>query len=131
VVPRPLISRSGEGEALRLPLRWIDLLHGRLPVDLAASGGVHAARDVLKLLMVGANVTMLPSELLHAVDQLRAIQRNLVDWMEEHEYESVTQMRGSMYPTRVVEPAAFERAHYLRTVGTFTLASPLANDTVS
>jgi dihydroorotate dehydrogenase (fumarate) len=130
VVPRPLISRGGQGEALRLPLRWIAILCGRLPVDLAASGGVHAAQDVLKLLMAGANVTMLASELLlHGVDQLRTIRQNLVAWMEEHEYASVTQMRGSMCQTRVAEPAAFERAHYLRTVGTFSLTSPLAVDT--
>ena len=130
VVPRPLISHNGMGEALRLPLRWIAVLHDRLHVDLAASGGVHAAQDVLKLLMVGANVTMLASTLLlHGVDQLAAIRVALVTWMDEHEYESVAQMRGSMSQRRVAEPAAFERAHYLRTVGTFTLASPLAVDT--
>jgi dihydroorotate dehydrogenase (fumarate) len=132
VVPRPLISPNGAGEALRLPLRWIAILHGRLPVDLAASGGVHAATDVLKLLMAGANVTMLASALLlHGLDRLAAIRSALVTWMDEHEYESVAQMHGSMSQRKVAEPAAFERAHYLRTVGTFTLASPLAVDTAA
>jgi dihydroorotate dehydrogenase (fumarate) len=127
VVPSPLLSRDGEGEALRLPLRWIAILHGRLAADLAATGGVHQAEDVLKLLMVGASATMLASELLqHGVDRLRVIREDLVRWLEEREYESVQQLRGSMSQLRVPEPAAFERAHYLRTVGTFTLASTLA-----
>jgi dihydroorotate dehydrogenase (fumarate) len=64
VIARPLISRDGEGEALRLPLRWIALLHGRVSADLAATGWVHAVEDVVKLLMVGAHVTMLDSTLL-------------------------------------------------------------------
>lgn len=129
VVPRPLLSRDGDGEALRLPLRWIAILRGRLPLDLAATGGVHSAHDVLKLLMVGADVTMMASELLlHGVDRLRAIREDLLAWMVEREYESVTQMRGSMSQQKVTEPAAFERAHYLRTVGTLTLAGPLALD---
>ena len=124
VLTRPLISLDGDGEALRLPLRWIAILHGRIAADLAATGGVHTAQDALKLLMVGANVTMLASELLlHGVDRLRAIREDLVAWMEEREYESVAQMRGSMSQRRVPDPAAFERAHYLRTVGTFTVAN--------
>jgi len=132
VVPRPLISRNGHGEALRLPLRWIAILCSRVPVDLAASGGVHAAEDVLKLLMVGAHVTMLASTLLlHGVDRLAAIRAALDTWLDEHEYESVAQLRGSMCQRRVAEPAAFERAHYLRTVGTFTLASPLSLETAT
>lgn len=122
VVPRPLISRDGGDEALRLPLRWIAILCERVPVDLAASGGVHSAQDVLKLLLAGANVTMMTSELLlRGVERLGAIRTELVAWMEEREYESVAQLRGSMCQQRVAEPAAFERAHYLRTVGTFTL----------
>jgi dihydroorotate dehydrogenase (fumarate) len=124
VVPRPLISRTGDGEALRLPLRWIAILRDQLPVDFAATGGVHSAQDALKLLMVGANVTMLASELLlNGVDRLRDLRRDLEAWLVEREYESVTQLRGSMSHRKVAEPAAFERAHYVRTVGTFSLAS--------
>jgi dihydroorotate dehydrogenase (fumarate) len=130
VVTRPLVSRTGEGEALRLPLRWIAILHERLNADLAATGGVHSATDALKLLMVGANVTMLASELLvNGVDRLRAIRADLEAWLVEREYDSVQQLRGSMSQQRVAEPAAFERAHYLRTVGTFTLASTLSINT--
>jgi len=87
-VPRPLISRNGEGEALRLPLRWIAILRDQLSIDLAATGGVHSARDALKLLMVGANVTMLASELLlNGADRIHATLRDLEAWLEEREYE--------------------------------------------
>jgi dihydroorotate dehydrogenase (fumarate) len=124
VVTRPLISRDGDGEALRLPLRWIAILHDMVPIDLAATGGVHSAQDALKLLMAGADVTMLASALLlRGPDYLRTIRADLLDWLEEREYESVSQLRGSMSRHRVAEPAAFERAHYVRTVGTFALGS--------
>jgi dihydroorotate dehydrogenase (fumarate) len=127
VVPRPLISRSGDGEALRLPLRWIAILRDLVPVDFAATGGVHSAQDALKLLMVGANVTMMASELLlNGVDRLRDIRRDLVAWLIEREYESVRQLQGSMSHRKVAEPAAFERAQYVRTVGTFSLGSTVA-----
>jgi dihydroorotate dehydrogenase (fumarate) len=89
---------------------------------------VHQAQDSLKLLMAGANVTMLASALLlNGPDRLRTILQDLSAWLDEHEYRSVVQLRGSMSQLRVAEPAAFERAHYLRTVGTFfSLADPLA-----
>jgi dihydroorotate dehydrogenase (fumarate) len=120
VITRPLISHDGDGEALRLPLRWIALLHGRVSADLAATGGVHAAEDAVKLLIVGAKVTMLASTLLiHGTDRLHTISGNLVSWLEEHEYESVSQLQGSMSQRCVADPAAFERAHYIRTVGTY------------
>jgi dihydroorotate dehydrogenase (fumarate) len=128
VVTRPLVSRDGDGEALRLPLRWIAILYSRVAADFAATGGVHQAQDALKLLMAGANVTMLASALLlNGPDRLRGILADLSAWLDEHEYTSVMQLRGSMSQSRVAEPAAFERAHYLRTVGTFfSLAAPLA-----
>jgi len=129
VVPWPLISRSGEGEALRLPLRWIAILRDQLTVDFAATGSVHTAQDALKLLMVGANVTMMASELLlNGVDRLRDLRRDLEAWLVEREYESVTQLLGSMSHRKVAEPAAFERAQYVRTVGTFSLASAQTYD---
>lgn len=125
VVTKPLISTDGEGEVLRLPLRWIAILHAQITADLAASGGVHTAHDVVKLLLVGADVTMLASALLlHGVGRLHRIETDLLAWLEEHEYESVAQLRGSMSQRRVPDPAAFERAQYIRTVGTFPLAAP-------
>ena len=129
VVPRPMISRSGDGEALRLPLRWIAILRDQVPVDFAATGGVHSAQDALKLLMVGANVTMMASELLlNGVERLRDIRRDLEAWLIEREYDSVRQLQGSMSHRKVAEPAAFERAQYLRTVGTFSLGSTRVYD---
>jgi dihydroorotate dehydrogenase (fumarate) len=127
VVPRPLLSHDGEGEALRLPLRWIALLFGRVPLELAATGGVHSGRDALKLLMVGATVTMMASELLvRGVGRIAEIRQEMLDWLEAKEYDSIAQLRGSMSQMRVPDPAAFERAHYVRTVGTFGMASSLS-----
>jgi dihydroorotate dehydrogenase (fumarate) len=112
--PNVLLSTP---QALRLPLTWIGILYGRLRASLAASSGVHDAEDVIKLLMVGANVTMLCSSLLrNGVNHLRHVERGLVDWMEIHEYESVRQMQGSMSQQRCPDPSAFERAQYMRAV---------------
>ena len=112
--PNVLLSTP---QALRLPLTWIGILHGRVKADLAATGGVHNAEDVIKLLMVGANVTMMCSALMrHGINHLRHIERELGDWMEEHEYESVAQMQGSMSQMKCPDPQAFERAQYMRAV---------------
>ncbi|MHB1294197.1 MAG: dihydroorotate dehydrogenase-like protein [Anaerolineae bacterium] len=112
VVPNLVLSTSAE---LRLPLRWVAILHGRLPVDLAITSGVHNHLDVLKGLMAGANVTMMTSELLqNGVGRIGEILAGLAEWMEQREYESVRQMRGSMSQSNVADPAAFERANYMR-----------------
>jgi dihydroorotate dehydrogenase (fumarate) len=121
VVPRVELSTSLD---LLLPLRWIAILYGRVPVDFALTSGVHTARDALKALMAGANVCMLTSELLaHGVGRIRDITEDMLAWMREHEYESVTQMRGSMSQRAVAEPAAFERANYIRTLQSFRATS--------
>jgi dihydroorotate dehydrogenase (fumarate) len=92
-------------------------LHGRVKASLAATGGVHNPDDVIKLLMVGANVTMLCSTLLrNGINHLRSIEEGVRQWMEEHEYESVQQMQGSMSQLRCPDPSAFERAQYMRAV---------------
>lgn len=112
--PNVLLSTP---QALRLPLNWIGILYGRIRAGLAATGGVHGAEDVIKLLMVGANVTMMCSSLMrHGINHLRHVERELGDWMEEHEYESVAQMQGSMSQLRGPDPGAFERAQYMRAV---------------
>src|SRR5579864_6180632 len=112
--PNVLLSTP---HALRLPLTWIGILFGRLKANLAATSGVHGAEDVIKLLMVGANVTMLCSSLMrHGVNHLRHVEREVREWMEEHEYESVQQMQGSMSQVRGPDPGAFERAQYMRAV---------------
>ena len=112
--PNVLLSTP---QALRLPLTWIGILYGRIRVNLAATSGIHSAEDVIKLLLVGADVTMLCSALLRkGVGQLREIERELREWLDYHEYESVNQMQGSMSQLRCPDPGAFERAQYMRAV---------------
>jgi dihydroorotate dehydrogenase (fumarate) len=112
--PNVLLSTP---QALRLPLTWIGILYGRLKASLAATGGVHNPEDAIKLLMVGANVTMLCSSLLrNGINQLRQMEHGIVEWMEQHEYESVKQLQGSMSQLRCPDPSAFERAQYMRAV---------------
>jgi dihydroorotate dehydrogenase (fumarate) len=111
--------------AMRVPLRWIALLFGKLDASLAATSGIHRASDVLKMLMAGADVTMLCSTLLrHSVRQIAVIERDLVAWMEEHDYTSVTQLKGSLSQKNCAEPSAFERAQYMRAITQFPLARP-------
>jgi dihydroorotate dehydrogenase (fumarate) len=117
VVPGVVLSTSQE---LRLPLRWIAILYGRVQADLALTTGIHTAEDVLKALMAGASVAMTTSALLrHGPGRLLHILSDLREWMEVHEYESVEQMRGSMSQRHVAEPAAFERANYMRALTSF------------
>ena len=107
--------------AMRLPLRWIALLHGRVNASLAATSGIHRASDALKMLMVGADVTMLCSSLLrHGIPQITAIERELTAWLTEHEYESVSQLKGSLSQKKCPEPAAFERAQYMKALTGYT-----------
>lgn len=106
--------------AMRLPLRWIAILHGRLSCDFAATGGIHRASDALKMLMAGADVTMLCSVLLRrGIDYITQLERDLVAWMEEHEYESIEQLKGSMSQIHCPDPSAFERAQYMRALSTY------------
>ena len=112
VVPSLALSTSDE---LRLPLRWVAILYGRVSADLAITTGVHTHIDVLKGLMAGARVTMMASELLqNGVERIQAILDETVTWMREHEYASVAQMQGSMSQQNVADPAAFERANYMK-----------------
>jgi dihydroorotate dehydrogenase (fumarate) len=114
VVPRLILSNSSE---LRLPLRWVAILYGRLLTDLAITTGIHTSEDVLKGLMAGAKVTMMASELLqNGIRRIGVILEEMRSWMEEHEYESVAQMIGSMSQQHCAEPAAFERANYMKTL---------------
>ncbi|HTJ00150.1 MAG TPA: dihydroorotate dehydrogenase-like protein [Dongiaceae bacterium] len=108
--------------AMRVPLRWIALLSGRLNLSLAATSGVHRATDALKMLLAGADVTMLCSVLIrHGIGQITTIERDLVAWLEEHEYQSVTQLKGSMSQKNCPDPASFERAQYMRAISTYSL----------
>jgi dihydroorotate dehydrogenase (fumarate) len=109
--------------AMRVPLRWIALLYGKLCANLAATSGIHRATDVLKMLMAGADVTMLCSALIrHGVRQIGVIERDLVAWMEEHEYTSVSQLKGSLSQKNCADPSAFERAQYMKAISQSSLA---------
>jgi len=108
--------------AMRLPLRWIALLHGKLNASLAATSGIHRASDALKMLMVGADVTMLCSTVIrHGIPQIAMIEREMVEWLKEHEYESVSQLKGSLSQKNCAEPAAFERAQYMKALTGFAM----------
>lgn len=117
VVPNLQLSTSHE---LRLPLRWIAILYGRIQADFALTSGVHTAIDVVKAMMAGASVAMMTSELLaHGIHRLTEILADLQEWMLEHEYASITLMQGSMSQRAVAEPAAFERANYMKALSSF------------
>jgi len=106
--------------AMRLPMRWIALLHGRIGANLAATGGIHRATDALKMLMAGADVTMLCSVLLRrGIEHIRIIEREMREWLDDHEYESVEQIKGIMSQMNCPDPAAFERAQYTRALATY------------
>ena len=105
---------------LRLPLRWISILHGKINTDFALTSGVHSYSDVLKAMMAGAKIAMTASNLLHNGEQaIGPILSDLETWMKEHEYESIQQMQGSMSQKSVKEPAAFERANYMKVLNSF------------
>ena len=117
VTPHLVLSNSDD---LRLPLRWVAILYGRLQTDLAITSGIHSAHDVIKGLMAGAKVTMMASELLqNGVRRIAQVLNELVEWLNEHEYESVMQMIGSMSQKHCAEPAAFERANYMKMLQSF------------
>ena len=108
--------------AMRLPLRWVAILYGKLRANLAATSGIHRAVDVIKMLLAGADVTMLCSTIIrHGIPQIAMIERDLVDWLEEHEYESVAQIKGSLSQKNCAEPAAFERAQYMKALTGYSL----------
>jgi dihydroorotate dehydrogenase (fumarate) len=101
--------------AMRLPLRWVALLYNRVKASLAATSGIHRASDVVKMLMAGADATMLCSTIIrHGIPQIAIIERDLTAWLTEHEYESVQQLKGSLSQQKCPEPAAFERAQYMK-----------------
>ena len=117
VVPNLVLSNSNE---LRLPLRWIAILYGRIQADLALTSGVHSSEDVIKAMMAGASVAMMTSELLQkGIDRIPAILSDVEKWMNDHEYDSIKQMKGSLSQKSVKEPAAFERANYMKALHSY------------
>jgi len=119
VVPKLTLSSPHE---LLVRLHWVAILYGHVRADLAVTGGVHGPDDVLKAMMAGARVAMMTSALLkHGIAHLARVRTGLVEWMEAHEYASIAEMQGSMSYRSVVEPAAFERANYMKVLSSYAL----------
>jgi dihydroorotate dehydrogenase (fumarate) len=117
VIPNVILSTP---HALRIPLRWIAILYRRVRASLAATSGIHTAEDVLKMLMAGADVTMMCSALLrHGPTHIKKVLDDMNRWMTEHEYVSVQQMKGSMSQKSIADPSAFERANYMKALQSF------------
>jgi dihydroorotate dehydrogenase (fumarate) len=122
VAPNLLLSTP---MAMRLPLRWLAILYGKLKASLAATSGIHTGQDALKMLMAGADVTMLCSVLLrHGIDHIKTIESTMSGWMSEHEYESVAQLKGSMSQKNCPDPSAFERVQYIHALSTYSQTHP-------
>src|SRR6516165_518984 len=119
VVPNLILSNSHE---LLLRLHWIAVIYGNVNADLALTGGVHSASDVVKSMMAGAKVAMMTSALLkRGISYLDTMAAELLIWMSEHEYDSIRQMQGSMSRNAVPQPSAFERANYMKVLGSYAL----------
>lgn len=117
VRPNVMLSTSN---AMRVPLRWIAILYGRVKLSLAATNGIHTAQDVIKMVMAGADATMMCSALLkNGPGYVAHVLADLNQWMLEHEYISVQQMKGSMSQKAVADPAAFERANYVKALHSY------------
>jgi len=112
----PCVNLSTSQE-MRLPLRWIAILYGHVKASLAATSGIHDAEDVIKMLMVGADVTMMCSALLkHGPDHIKKVLSDMEEWMTENDYKSISQMKGSLSQKSVADPTAFERANYMKSL---------------
>jgi dihydroorotate dehydrogenase (fumarate) len=106
--------------AMRLPLRWVAILHGRVQASIAATSGIHRASDVAMMLLVGADVTQLCSTLMrHGIKHIAVVEHDLRVWLEQHEYESVKQLKGSLSQKNCEDPSAYERAQYMKAISTF------------
>jgi dihydroorotate dehydrogenase (fumarate) len=117
VVPHLVLSNSNE---MRLPLRWIAILYGRVGADFALTSGVHSAEDFLKAVMAGASVVMVASEFLqNGLGRAGQILADAQTWLEEHEYVSIQQAKGSMSQKAVADPASFERANYMKVLSSY------------
>ncbi len=118
----PTLQLSTQQELL-LRLHWAAILYGQIPADIAITGGVHTAEDIVKCILVGASVAMTTSALLrHGIGHAQLLLLDLERWLEEHEYESLRQMQGAMSARRVSGPSAFTRANYMKVLGNYTLA---------
>ncbi|MGB9598146.1 MAG: dihydroorotate dehydrogenase-like protein, partial [Candidatus Poribacteria bacterium] len=118
VTPNLVLSTSDE---LRLRLRWVAILYGRIKADMAVTGGVHTVEDVIKSILAGANVTMMTSAIMkNGINHITKLKNELAEWMDKHEYKSITEIRGKLSQQSVKEPSAFERANYMKVIKSYS-----------
>ncbi len=118
VTPRVALSTP---EEVRLPLRWTGILREHLTMSIAASSGVHSGYDAAKLILAGADVVMSTSALLrHGTAHLETIEAQLREWMSEHDYTTVDEMRGAVSAASAADPSAYERANYIGNLASYT-----------
>jgi dihydroorotate dehydrogenase (fumarate) len=123
VAPNLTLSTPAD---MRLALHWIGILYGKIRASLAATSGIYQATDVLKLIMAGADVTMLCSALMrHGITHIQRIEMELADWLKAHGYESLGQLKGTMSQNNCPDPSAFERAQYVRGLSSYTSLFPI------
>jgi dihydroorotate dehydrogenase (fumarate) len=120
IMPSLVLSNRQE---LRAPLRWIAILRDQVSISLAATSGIHYPEDLIKLLLVGADVCMITSTLLrHGVEYVEEMLRAIQNWLDEHEYESVEQLKGSMSYGNCPDAGNLERANYMKAIVSYTAA---------
>ncbi|MGA2991430.1 MAG: dihydroorotate dehydrogenase-like protein [Candidatus Korobacteraceae bacterium] len=123
VVPNLVLSRSSE---LTIRLHWVAILFDRIKADMAITGGVHTVEDVLKSMAAGARVAMMTSALLEqGLGYLKTLETGVREWLEQHEYQSIAQMQGSLSQKNVAHPAAFERANYVKVLSSYAMGLPV------
>jgi dihydroorotate dehydrogenase (fumarate) len=123
VTPNLTLSTPAD---MRLPLHWIGILYGKIRASLAATSGIYQAHDVVKLILAGADVTMLCSALMrHGITHIQRIEMDLANWLGAHGYDSLDQLKGTMSQKNCPDPSAFERAQYVRGLSSYTSLFPI------
>jgi dihydroorotate dehydrogenase (fumarate) len=123
VAPNLTLSTPSD---MRLPLHWIGILYGKIRANLAATSGIYQAHDVIKLVMAGADVTMLCSALMrYGITHIQRIEMDLVVWLEQHQHKSLREVKGVMSQQNCPDPSAFERAQYVRGLSSYTSLFPM------
>jgi dihydroorotate dehydrogenase (fumarate) len=123
VTPNLTLSTPAD---MRLPLHWVGILYGRIRANLAATSGIYQAHDVIKLVMAGADVTMLCSALMrYGVTHIQRIEMDLAAWLEQHKHKSLRELKGTMSQQNCPDPSAFERDQYVRGLSSYTSLFPM------
>jgi dihydroorotate dehydrogenase (fumarate) len=123
VAPNLTLSTPAD---MRLPLRWIGILFGEIRANLAATSGIYQAHDVIKLVMAGADATMLCSALMrYGIQHIQRVEMEMAVWLEQHKYNSLGEIKGVMSQKNCPDPGAFERAQYVRGLSSYTSLFPM------